>query len=94
MRLHAALDASCQSTDVKKDEKRQAAGRRKHTLCSLPGEREGKAHYVLPNKQNLSRQGGSSVVPMEELMGDLPLAIPLKQGEYVGSSGIGASQLT
>lgn len=32
------------------------------------------------------------VVPMEELMGDLPIAIPFEQGEYVGSSGIGAGQ--
>jgi hypothetical protein len=37
--------------------------------------------------------GGSLVVPMEELMRNLPLAIPLEQSEYVGSSGIGASQL-
>ncbi len=32
-------------------------------------------------------------VPVKELMRDLPLAIPLEQGEYVGSSGFGSSQL-
>ena len=37
--------------------------------------------------------GGSLVVPMEELMRNLPLAVPLEQSEYVGSSGIGSSQL-
>ncbi len=36
---------------------------------------------------------GSSVVPMEELMRNLPLTIPPEQSEYVGGSGIGTSQL-
>ena len=35
----------------------------------------------------------SVIVPVEEFMGDLPLAIPLEQREYIGSSGIGSSQL-
>ena len=33
------------------------------------------------------------VVPVEELMGDLPFAIALEQGEHVRSSGIGPRQL-
>ncbi len=43
----------------------------------------------------IRKQGasGSLVVPIEELMRNLPLAIPLEQSEYVGSSGIGTSQL-
>ena len=40
------------------------------------------------------REGGLLVVPVKQLMRDLPFAVPLKQGEYVGSSGIGAGQLT
>jgi hypothetical protein len=39
------------------------------------------------------RYWGSLIVPVEELMRDLPLVVALEQGEYVGSSGIGASQL-
>ena len=34
----------------------------------------------------------SLVVPVKEFVRDLPLAIHLEQGEYVGSSGIGAGQ--
>jgi hypothetical protein len=37
--------------------------------------------------------GRSLVVPMEELMRDLPLTIAIEQSENVGSSGIGTSQL-
>jgi len=33
------------------------------------------------------------VVPVEELMGDLPLAVALQQSEYVGGSRVGAGQL-
>jgi hypothetical protein len=36
---------------------------------------------------------GSLVVPMEELMRDLPLTVTLEQSEYVRSSCIGSSQL-
>lgn len=36
---------------------------------------------------------GSLVVPVEELMRDLPLAIALEQGEDVRRSGIGPRQL-
>jgi len=35
----------------------------------------------------------SLIVPVEELMRDLPLAVPFEQGKYVGSSGVGAGQL-
>ena len=38
-------------------------------------------------------EDGSLVVPVEELMGDLPFAIALEQGEHVRSSGIGPRQL-
>jgi hypothetical protein len=34
------------------------------------------------------------VVPREELVRDLPLSITLEQSKYIGSSGIGAGQLT
>jgi len=32
----------------------------------------------------------SAIVPMEEFVRDLPLAIALQKGEHVGSPGIGA----
>src|ERR1700722_11350278 len=34
------------------------------------------------------------VVPMKQLMGDFPFAVPLGQREHVGSAGIGARQLS
>jgi hypothetical protein len=72
-------------------------------LCPLPGLNstlgsERTSNWVrrlthiwrFSNQQHLSG-GESLVVPMEELMCDLPVAVRLEQGEYVGSSGVGAS---
>jgi hypothetical protein len=67
---------------------------RENNTAKVLGGLSGREYFLELRIIGLRRLANqSAVVPVEEFMRDLPLAIPLEQGEYIRSPGIGSSQL-